>query len=214
MGGGRRSGVAYHQLGRLRYTFLAPHYNLSTGNIGDAVTAANGTASGTHSAGSGTPLQPLSPVAGRQVHDLFNDMRDGHALISLLEVLSGEPLPRDKGHLRFHMLNNVQYGLDFLRYRQIKLVNIRCEDIVDGNPKLTLGLIWTIILHFQSTPVLVVSYAKFTPPRVVLTPQLTRLRHPRTARDASTRLLTASASPTDTPYSQRLLSCPILYFVL
>jgi len=32
---------------------------------------------------------------------------------------------------------------------QIKLVNIRAEDIVDGNPKLTLGLIWTIILHFQ-----------------------------------------------------------------
>ena len=28
-------------------------------------------------------------------------------------------------------------------------VNIRGEDIVDGNPKLTLGLIWTIILHFQ-----------------------------------------------------------------
>lgn len=32
---------------------------------------------------------------------------------------------------------------------QIKLVNIRAEDIVDINPKLTLGLIWTIILHFQ-----------------------------------------------------------------
>ncbi|KAA0191402.1 hypothetical protein HAZT_HAZT007387 [Hyalella azteca] len=57
-------------------------------------------------------------IAGRQVHDLFNDMRDGHALISLLEVLSGESLPRDKGHMRFHMLNNVQYALDFLRYRQ------------------------------------------------------------------------------------------------
>ena len=36
-----------------------------------------------------------------------------------------------------------------LRYKEIKLVNIRGEDIVDGNPKLTLGLIWTIILHFQ-----------------------------------------------------------------
>jgi hypothetical protein len=35
------------------------------------------------------------------------------------------------------------------RYKEIKLVNIRGEDIVDGNPKLTLGLIWTIILHFQ-----------------------------------------------------------------
>ncbi|XP_047739188.1 dystonin [Hyalella azteca] len=93
--------------------------------------------------------------AGRQVHDLFNDMRDGHALISLLEVLSGESLPRDKGHMRFHMLNNVQYALDFLRYRQIKVVNIRCEDIVDGNPKLTLGLIWTIILYFQISDIMV-----------------------------------------------------------
>lgn len=32
---------------------------------------------------------------------------------------------------------------------QIKLVNIRPEDIVEGNGKLTLGLIWTIILNFQ-----------------------------------------------------------------
>lgn len=47
------------------------------------------------------------------------------------------------------MLQNVQLALDFLRYKKIKLVNIRAEDIVDGNPKLTLGLIWTIILHFQ-----------------------------------------------------------------
>lgn len=51
--------------------------------------------------------------------------------------------------MRFHMLQNVQLALDFLRYKKIKLVNIRAEDIVDGNPKLTLGLIWTIILHFQ-----------------------------------------------------------------
>ena len=32
---------------------------------------------------------------------------------------------------------------------QVKLVNIRNDDITDGNPTLTLGLIWTIILHFQ-----------------------------------------------------------------
>lgn len=51
--------------------------------------------------------------------------------------------------MRFHMLQNGQMALDFLRYKKIKLVNIRAEDIVDGNPKLTLGLIWTIILHFQ-----------------------------------------------------------------
>lgn len=57
--------------------------------------------------------------------------------------------PREKGKMRFHMLQNAQMALDFLRYKKIKLVNIRAEDIVDGNPKLTLGLIWTIILHFQ-----------------------------------------------------------------
>uniref|UniRef100_W4VR42 Putative short stop n=1 Tax=Corethrella appendiculata TaxID=1370023 RepID=W4VR42_9DIPT len=87
--------------------------------------------------------------ASRRVDDLFEDLRDGHNLLSLLEVLSGEHLPREKGKMRFHMLQNAQMALDFLRYKKIKLVNIRAEDIVDGNPKLTLGLIWTIILHFQ-----------------------------------------------------------------
>ncbi|XP_072756470.1 microtubule-actin cross-linking factor 1 isoform X17 [Anoplolepis gracilipes] len=93
--------------------------------------------------------------ASRHVGDLFEDLRDGHNLISLLEVLSGEHLPRERGRMRFHMLQNVQMALDFLRYKKIKLVNIRAEDIVDGNPKLTLGLIWTIILHFQISDIVV-----------------------------------------------------------
>uniref|UniRef100_W5MQ75 Plectin n=1 Tax=Lepisosteus oculatus TaxID=7918 RepID=W5MQ75_LEPOC len=87
--------------------------------------------------------------AQRHVNDLYEDLRDGHNLISLLEVLSGETLPREKGRMRFHKLQNVQIALDFLKHRQVKLVNIRNDDIADGNPKLTLGLIWTIILHFQ-----------------------------------------------------------------
>jgi len=31
------------------------------------------------------------------------------------------------------------------------VVNIRADEIVDGNPKLTLGLIWTLILHYQAS---------------------------------------------------------------
>ncbi|XP_039183891.1 microtubule-actin cross-linking factor 1 isoform X19 [Crotalus tigris] len=85
----------------------------------------------------------------KHVNDLYEDLRDGHNLISLLEVLSGVKLPREKGRMRFHRLQNVQIALDFLKQRQVKLVNIRNDDITDGNPKLTLGLIWTIILHFQ-----------------------------------------------------------------
>ncbi|KAA0710460.1 Microtubule-actin cross-linking factor 1, isoforms 1/2/3/5 620 kDa actin-binding protein [Triplophysa tibetana] len=86
----------------------------------------------------------------KHITDLYEDLRDGHNLISLLEVLSGVTLPREKGRMRFHQLQNVQIALDFLKQRQVKLVNIRNDDITDGNPKLTLGLIWTIILHFQS----------------------------------------------------------------
>ncbi|XP_051991250.1 microtubule-actin cross-linking factor 1-like [Xyrauchen texanus] len=57
--------------------------------------------------------------------------------------------------MRFHRLQNVQIALEFLKQRQVKLVNIRNDDITDGNPKLTLGLIWTIILHFQISEIYV-----------------------------------------------------------
>ncbi|XP_048523580.1 dystonin isoform X32 [Dendroctonus ponderosae] len=93
--------------------------------------------------------------ARRNIRDLFEDLRDGHNLISLLEVLTGEQLPREKGQMRFHMLHNIDTALHFLRCKNVKLVNIRSEDIVDGNPKLTLGLIWTIILHFQISDIIV-----------------------------------------------------------
>lgn len=36
-----------------------------------------------------------------------------------------------------------------LSHLQVDLVNIGGTDIVDGNHKLTLGLIWSIILHWQ-----------------------------------------------------------------
>lgn len=83
------------------------------------------------------------------MQDLFQDLRDGQNLISLLESLSKQSLPREKGRMRVHQLQNIQIALNFIRFRKVKLVNISPEDIVDGNQKLTLGLIWTIILHFQ-----------------------------------------------------------------
>ena len=36
-----------------------------------------------------------------------------------------------------------------LLFLQVRPVNISNDDIVDGNPKLTLGLMWYIISHFQ-----------------------------------------------------------------
>lgn len=45
--------------------------------------------------------------------------------------------------------SHFEYVVPLFIHFQVKLVNIRNDDITDGNPKLTLGLIWTIILHFQ-----------------------------------------------------------------
>ncbi|GFS73958.1 dystrophin [Nephila pilipes] len=83
------------------------------------------------------------------VKDLFYDLRDGTRLLGLLEVLCGKELRRERGRLRVHHLNNVGCALKVLQDNNVKLVNISTNDIVDGNPKLTLGLVWSIILHWQ-----------------------------------------------------------------
>jgi spectrin beta len=92
----------------------------------------------------------LIRVGSYKVHDLYVDLRDGRQLIRLLEILSGERLPRPtRGKMRIHCLENVDKALEFLKEQHVHLENIGAHDIVDGNPSLTLGLIWTIILRFQ-----------------------------------------------------------------
>ncbi|KAM7157907.1 nesprin-2 [Molossus nigricans] len=83
------------------------------------------------------------------ISDLFKDIRKGHVLLDLLEVLSGQQLPRDKGSNTFQCRLNIEHALTFLRSRSIKLINIHVTDIVEGNPSIILGLIWIIILHFH-----------------------------------------------------------------
>uniref|UniRef100_A0A0P5GQM4 Spectrin beta chain n=1 Tax=Daphnia magna TaxID=35525 RepID=A0A0P5GQM4_9CRUS len=87
---------------------------------------------------------------GNRIGDLYTDLRDGKMLLKLLEVLSGERLPRPtKGKMRIHCLENVDKALQFLRDQRVHLENMGSHDIVDGSSRLTLGLIWTIILRFQ-----------------------------------------------------------------
>ncbi|KAG8550836.1 hypothetical protein GDO81_019614 [Engystomops pustulosus] len=91
----------------------------------------------------------LSKVPCR-VNDLYNDLRDGYIITKLLEVLSGEQLPKPtRGRMRIHSLENVDKALQFLKEQRVHLENVGSHDIVDGNHRLTLGLVWTIILRFQ-----------------------------------------------------------------
>jgi hypothetical protein len=71
-------------------------------------------------------------------------------LIHLLESLSNESLGRyaSKPKLRVQKFENANLALDFIKSRGIQMTNIGAEDVVDGNRKIVLGLIWTLILRF------------------------------------------------------------------
>ncbi|KAL8892197.1 MAG: hypothetical protein Q9215_000831 [Flavoplaca cf. flavocitrina] len=84
------------------------------------------------------------------VNDLTTDLSDGVNLIHLLEILGNESLGRyaSKPKLRVQRFENVNKALDFIKSRGIQMTNIGAEDVVDGNKKIILGLIWTLILRF------------------------------------------------------------------
>ncbi|KAF4968257.1 hypothetical protein FSARC_4348 [Fusarium sarcochroum] len=85
-----------------------------------------------------------------EVKDLVKDLGDGVMLIHLLECLSHESLGRyaSKPKLRVQKFENANLALDFVKSRGIQMTNIGAEDVVDGNQKIVLGLIWTLILRF------------------------------------------------------------------
>lgn len=67
-----------------------------------------------------------------------------------MESLAGEPLGRyaAKPKLRVQRFENANLALNFIKSRGIQMTNIGAEDVVDGNRKIILGLIWTLILRF------------------------------------------------------------------
>ncbi|XP_063189611.1 nesprin-2 isoform X1 [Chroicocephalus ridibundus] len=83
------------------------------------------------------------------ISDLYIDIQQGHLLLDLLEVLSGQHLPREKGFNTFQCRSNIENALTFLKSRSLKLINIHVADIIEGKPSIVLGLIWTIIFHFH-----------------------------------------------------------------
>lgn len=93
-----------------------------------------------------TKIEPRQLV----VVDLVKDLSDGVVLIHLLECLSNESLGRyaAKPKLRVQRFENANLSLDFIKSRGIQMTNIGAEDVVDGNRKIILGLIWTLILRF------------------------------------------------------------------
>ncbi|XP_060647969.1 dystrophin, isoforms A/C/F/G/H isoform X6 [Drosophila nasuta] len=91
----------------------------------------------------------LSNTQCSPVNDLFLDLRDGHRLLALLSTLTQTQLKPEKGRMRVHHINNLNKVLHVIQQHGVRLVNISSDDIVGGNAKLTLGLIWLIALEFN-----------------------------------------------------------------
>ncbi|ANB13948.1 hypothetical protein AWJ20_4900 [Sugiyamaella lignohabitans] len=82
--------------------------------------------------------------------DLITDFTSGVRLIQLLEIIGNEPLGRYNPNPRLNVqkAENINTALAFIKHRGILLHNIGAGDIIEGNLKLILGLLWILILRF------------------------------------------------------------------
>ncbi|XP_014219845.1 filamin-A isoform X2 [Copidosoma floridanum] len=98
------------------------------------------------------------------VLDLADDFRDGTRLCALVEQLTGKPLAKwnPAPVNQHHHLENVSTALKAVEADGVKLVNIGNVDIVNGNLKLILGLIWSLIVRYQ------IGKSKFPPRKLML----------------------------------------------
>ncbi|GFR73069.1 filamin-A, partial [Elysia marginata] len=103
-------------------------------------------------------------IGNRSVEDLTADLSDGVRLVALVEALQFRKIGKVYQHpkSRIQMLHNVSLALQAVAEDNVRLVNIGNDDIVDANLKLTLGLLWHLILRYQ------ISGARASPRKLML----------------------------------------------
>ncbi|KRT80952.1 Actin binding protein, partial [Oryctes borbonicus] len=103
--------------------------------------------------------------ANMRVSDLSQDLCTGVRLCILVENLQGHPIKpawNKRPMNQHHYLENVTAALNAIEQDGVKLVNIGNVDIVNGNLKLILGLIWSLIVRYQ------IGRSKFPPRKLML----------------------------------------------
>jgi len=83
-----------------------------------------------------------------QIDDFLSDLSNGHIFLDLIEKFSSTKLPRERGQTRFHSLTNVQHALDYFKSHR-QHINISSNDVVSGNRKSILALLWMIMKYFD-----------------------------------------------------------------
>ncbi|XP_064615046.1 filamin-A-like isoform X2 [Liolophura sinensis] len=105
-------------------------------------------------------------VTGKQVEILERDLCSGEALVALVEALQFKKIgkvcrnPRNQ----IQMIGNVALAFKAIAEDHVRMVNIGNEDVVNGNVKLILGLIWHLIIRYQISS----SKSKAPPKKIML----------------------------------------------
>ncbi|OQR85270.1 alpha-actinin-1 [Achlya hypogyna] len=92
------------------------------------------------------------------ITDVYEDLKDGLRLIALLQIVSRQQVaPKYNKHpkMRIQKLENLNLAFNFMARNGVTVTNIGSSDIVDGNSKLVLGLLWTIIKAYQVSDIAV-----------------------------------------------------------
>lgn len=93
----------------------------------------------------------LVPKGFEPLTDLGTDFCDGIRLIQLIGVLTETPFRRynkSSSLLKVQKAENLNLALDKIKEMGVHLTNIGAEDIMEGNRKLILGMIWSLVLRF------------------------------------------------------------------
>merc|ERR1711963_493696 len=90
---------------------------------------------------------------GKKIETVLTDFQDGIMLLNLLESISGDSVGKINNNpkMKIHKVENLNRALKFISEHGVKLASIGAEEIESGNVKLTLGLVWTLILRFAIT---------------------------------------------------------------
>lgn len=87
------------------------------------------------------------------IHNLFNDLRDGLVLLLIFDRMSKKlvhwpKVNRDPKN-KFKRVENCNYCVVLGKQLKFSLVNIGGVDVVEGNKKLILALIWQMLRYYQ-----------------------------------------------------------------
>lgn len=96
----------------------------------------------------------LEKVGEKVTGELGQELKNGSLLCQMLEVCSAKKMGKytKTPKMTANEIDNLSTAFAFLDQEKIKLVNIAAPDIQSANTKLVLGLIWTIIYHYQVAP--------------------------------------------------------------